>query len=80
MLSGVLKSKTAIEVNIAIMRVFVQLRLTLQTTGELAEKLSIIERKVMDHDEDLKSVFETLRWMRNSPSAISKCVSRRHPL
>jgi hypothetical protein len=36
MLSGVLKSKTAIEVNIAIMRVFVRLRRTLESNNEEA--------------------------------------------
>jgi hypothetical protein len=65
MLSGVLKSKTAIEVNIAIMRVFVRLRRTLESNRELAEKLARVEKKVLDHDEDLKSVFETIRRLMN---------------
>jgi hypothetical protein len=65
MLSGVLKSKIAIEVNIAIMRVFVRLRRTLESNRELAEKLTRVEKKVLDHDEDLKSVFETIRRLMN---------------
>jgi hypothetical protein len=43
MLSGVLDSERAIEVNIAIMRTFVQLRSMLSSNAELAEKLARLE-------------------------------------
>ena len=45
MLSSVLKSKRAVQVNIAIMRAFVRLRQMLATHKDLAEKLQAMERK-----------------------------------
>lgn len=50
MLSRVLRSKRAIQVNIVIMRAFVRLRYILSTHKELASKLSEIEKKVEKHD------------------------------
>jgi len=46
MLSGVLRSPRAEQVNIAIMRAFVRLRETLSLHKELAHKLSELERKI----------------------------------
>ena len=45
MLSGVLRSKRAIQVNILIMRAFVQLRHMISTNDEMAEKLESLEKK-----------------------------------
>jgi ORF6N domain len=50
MLSSVLNSDRAIEVNIAIMRAFVRLRKILATHKDLARKLDELERKLGDHD------------------------------
>ncbi len=58
MLSGVLYSKRAIEVNIAIMRAFVKLRDMLASNKELAKKLEKMERK---YDEQFRVVFDALR-------------------
>jgi hypothetical protein len=55
MLSSVLKSTRAIQVNIAIMRTFVRLRQILATHRGIAEKLQAIERK---YDKRFKVVFE----------------------
>lgn len=63
MLSGVLNSPRAIQVNVAIMRTFVQLRKTLRSNEELSKKLDQIERKILKHDHDFKSVFEALRQL-----------------
>ncbi|MBW1740088.1 MAG: ORF6N domain-containing protein [Deltaproteobacteria bacterium] len=51
MLSSVLNSLQAIQVNIAIMRAFVKLRHVVSTHKELAVKLSELERKIEKHDE-----------------------------
>ncbi len=61
MLSSVLKSKISIQVNIVIMRTFVQLRRVLESHKELADKLYIIERKLSEHDQEFESVFEAIR-------------------
>ena len=60
MLSGILNSDRAIQVNISIMRAFVQLRKLISTHKDLIQKLSQIEKK---YDEQFKLVFEALRQL-----------------
>ena len=68
MLSSVLNSEKAIEVNIAIMRAFVQMRKFLETNKELAEKIEELERTVSSHDEDILLIFETIKQLMNKKS------------
>jgi hypothetical protein len=63
MLSSVLNSEKAIEVNIAIMRAFVKMRKFLETNKELAEKIEELERTVSSHDEDILLIFETIKQL-----------------
>ena len=56
MLSSVLSSQKAIEVNIAIMRAFVKMRKYAMNYKELAEKL-------LDHDKQLDDVNEVLNYL-----------------
>ncbi len=72
MLSGILQSERAVHVNVAIMRTFVMLRKTLETNKELAKKLQQIERKLVLHDEDLKSVFEAIRRLMATGSPVTQ--------
>lgn len=58
MLSSILKSERAIEVNIAIMRVFVKLRDMLSTHKDLVKKLNSLEEK---YDEQFRIVFDAIR-------------------
>jgi len=60
MLSSVLNSKRAIEVNIAIMRAFVRLRRIIASHKELAEKLKELEYKVNMHDKDIIMIFQAI--------------------
>ena len=60
MLSSVLRSKRAIEVNIAIMRTFVKLRQILAENGLLRRKIESMERK---YDEQFQQVFAVLKCM-----------------
>lgn len=57
MLSSVLRSERAIQVNIEIMRAFVRLRQMLTTNAELARKLAALEKK---YDIRFKAVFEAI--------------------
>lgn len=57
MLSSVLHSPRAIQVNIAIMRAFVQLRQWLSTHADLARKLEEMEKK---YDKQFRTIFETI--------------------
>ena len=63
MLSGVLTSKRAIQVNIAIMRAFVRMRELLSTNKELAQRLAELEKRLTDHDENFQLVFEAIRQL-----------------
>ena len=57
MLSGVLKSETAIRVHIQIIRVFVRMRELLLTHKDILVQLQSIERKLTGHDEDIALLF-----------------------
>jgi len=61
MLSSVLKSDRAIQVNIAIMRAFVKLREVLATHKELARRLEELEGKFQRHDGQIQEVFDAIR-------------------
>jgi hypothetical protein len=67
MLSGVLKSKRAIEVNIAVMRTFVQIRKLLQGNKELVQKIKELEKVTNDrfekHDEKFRLIFEAIKQL-----------------
>ncbi len=72
MLSSVLKSRRAIQVNIAIMRAFVKLRRELATNKELASKLRELENKVSKHDEEIIAIFEAIRQLMAPPPVAPK--------
>ncbi len=67
MLSSVLNSKTAIEVNIQIIRIFTKMREMLLTHKDILLKLEQLERKVGDHNEDIQLIFEYLKQLLNPP-------------
>ncbi len=63
MLSSVLNSDRAVQVNIAIMRAFVNMRRLVATSDEISKKLTAIEKKLGDHDGHFKQVFAAIRAM-----------------
>lgn len=67
MLSSVLRSKRAIQVNIAIMKTFVKIRELLTTHRDLAHKLEALERKYEGHDAQFKIVFDAIRKLIGPP-------------
>ena len=68
MLSSVLRSPTAVKVNIEIMRTFVRLRRLMATPGELVEQLTRLAETVQLHDEQIKVVTQVLQQMLEKPS------------
>jgi len=64
MLSSVLRSERAVQVNIGIMRAFVQLRQMLASNADLARKLAALERK---YDAQFKVVFDAIRQLMTPP-------------
>jgi len=65
MLSSVLNSERAVQVNIAIMRAFVQMRMFLQSSDVLAKKLNELEKetkkKFAKQQEQIKFIFEAIK-------------------
>jgi hypothetical protein len=61
MLSSVLKSGRAVQVNIAIMRAFVKLREILATHQDLAKRLGELEGRFQQHDAQIQEVFDAIR-------------------
>ena len=74
MLSTVLNSERAIEVNIEIMRVFVRLREMLGAQRELAAKLEELEKRIQDHDESIEAIFEAIRQLMSPPQEPRKPI------
>lgn len=68
MLSSVLRSKTAIGVNIEIMRAFVELRRVASSYAAIEKRLEQIEQGMGEHDEQLEQVFGALRQLITPPS------------
>jgi len=66
MLSSVLRSKRAVQVNIGIMRAFVRLREMLATHKDLARKLNEMEKK---YDAQFRVVFDAIRKLMQPPEA-----------
>jgi len=64
MLSSVLRSRRAVQVNIEVVRVFVRLRRMLQDHADLARKLAEIEKK---YDAQFKVVFDAIRQLMTPP-------------
>jgi hypothetical protein len=69
MLSSVLRSKRAVQVNIEIMRAFVRLRALLASNADLARKLAALEKK---YDAQFKAVFDAIRELMAPPEPKSR--------
>ncbi len=69
MLSSVLRSERAIQVNIAIMRTFVQLRQMLASNAVLTRKLMALEKK---YDAQFSIVFDAIRELMPQPTPKKK--------
>ena len=60
MLATILKSPVATQVTVAIMRAFVSMRQFALTYGQIVEKLSQLDGKINEHDEELKTIIQAL--------------------
>lgn len=77
MLSGILNSARAIDVNIEIMRAFVRLCGLLASQEQLTRKLLDIEEHLDDHDQKIHAIFEALRQMMNPPEKTARQIGYR---
>ena len=71
MLSSVLRSSRAVQVNVAIVRTFVRLREMLTTHEELRRKIDAMEKR---YDARFRTVFETIRQMLETPIPAKKPI------
>jgi hypothetical protein len=67
MLSGVLNSPIAIQVNIRIIRVYTKLREMLLTNKDILLKLEQLEQKVASHDDNIQLIFSALKQLIQEP-------------
>lgn len=71
MLSSVLRSKRAVDVNVEVMRAFVRLRRLLLSHADLARKLKELEQK---YDSQFQVVFEAIRQLMQPPARPRKQI------
>lgn len=71
MLSSVLNSERAIQVNVAIMRAFVKLREMIASNKDLAKRLDDLEKK---YDTQFKVVFDAIRQLMTPPETKRKRI------
>jgi hypothetical protein len=76
MLSSVLRSERAVQVNIAIMRAFVKLREMLASHRDLARRLNEMENK---YDSQFKVVFNAIRELMKPPEKPRRRIGFRSP-
>ncbi|NLB34611.1 MAG: ORF6N domain-containing protein [Elusimicrobia bacterium] len=74
MLSSVLSSKRAIEVNIQIMRAFVKLREIAFSQKDLIAKINDLESKFNDHDTKIQSIFTAIKQLMILPEKSTKKI------
>ncbi len=67
MLSSVLRSKRAIQINILIMRAFVKIRELLATHKQTVRKIKKIENKLLEHDRHLITIYGFIKKLLNKP-------------
>ena len=74
MLSSVLRSPTAVRVNIEIMRIFVRLRRLMATPGELVEQLMQLAETVQLHDSQIKAIAQVLDQLMEKPAKAKRPI------
>ena len=68
MLSGVLNSSTAIQVNVQIIRIFIKLREMILTHKDILLKLEQLEKEVNINKEDIQVIFQSVKEILNPAS------------
>jgi DNA-binding PadR family transcriptional regulator len=79
MLSSVLNSDTAVEVNIQIIRVFTKMKQLLFDNKELWNKIEKIEHHLVKHDEEIKTVFQYLKKLLIQENKPRKAIGFPYP-
>jgi len=72
MLASVLKSEIAVKISVSIIETFIKLKEMFSAHRELAEKLLALERKIENHDEDIRALFDAIRELMPKPDDQAK--------
>ena len=72
MLANILRSKTAIQVSIRIIEIFVKMREMLSTHKDILLKLEQLEKRTSGHDEDIQLVFAYLKKLLPTPDQVDR--------
>jgi phage regulator Rha-like protein len=76
MLSGILTTDRAIQMNIAIMRAFVEIRRVLLQESDLKEQLKLIKERIGEHDVQLSQIYDALENLLDEKAAERKWEER----
>jgi hypothetical protein len=76
MLSGILNSDRAINMNIAIMRAFVEVRRVLLQQTDIKEQLRLIQDKITEHDVQLSQIYDSIENLLDEKAAQNKWNDR----
>ena len=76
MLSGVLNSDRAINMNIAIMRAFVEIRRVLIQQNDIREQLKLIKERMGEHDAQLNQIYDAMENLLDEKDAQRKWEDR----
>lgn len=76
MLSGILNSDKAINMNIAIMRAFVQVRRIVLQRNDVHEQLKEIQEKISEHDIQLSAIYDAIENLLDEKAALRKWEER----
>ena len=67
MAASVLNSPCAVEMSVYVVRAFVKMRETLAATAELARRLETVERRIDQHDENIRALVAAVRQLMTPP-------------
>lgn len=76
MLSGILNSDKAINMNIAIMRAFVEIRRIVLQQGDIKVQLKQIQQRIGEHDEQLSAIYDAIENLLDDKAAQKKWEDR----
>lgn len=67
MAANVLNSERAVEMSVYVVRAFVKMRETLAATAELSRRLETVERRIDQHDENIRALVAAVRQLMTPP-------------
>lgn len=76
MLSGILNSDRAIQMNISIMRAFVEVRRVLLQQTDIKEQLRLIQERMTEHDVQLSQIYDSIENLLDEKAAQRKWDGR----